>query len=86
MLSLENGTKTTVDEYFVSFIFEQREESGRKRKEAVPEFREHIEEWFDDAVLIVSMDINTIYISVGKNIYNPQIYYDAVWEREDFEY
>lgn len=89
VLSLENGTETIVDEYSVSFLFEQSKEAGPKRKDVVPQFREHIEEWFGDAVLIVSMDINDkeyIYISAGKNIYNPAVYYDAVWEREDFEY
>lgn len=79
-----------LDEYSVSFTFSgsgvSSHMSYKERGEVVPEFRKKIENWFDKAVLIVSIDINEdsqYYISTYEKVLAPKDYYDNVWKRMD---
>jgi hypothetical protein len=93
------GEKNIVDSYDVLFAVDEsaiaraeaRGEKAVLREDVVPDFKSHIEKWFDGAILLVSCDIynsldencQSVYISSGDRKYTPEDYYDTVWVRKD---
>lgn len=72
-----------VDEYQVEFVAREYVLSTEvSREDVVPEFRQRIESWFSDAILLVAIDY-TYNITTDGNILTPEVYYDTVWGRKD---
>ncbi|MBQ8821725.1 MAG: hypothetical protein IJZ82_03715 [Lachnospiraceae bacterium] len=79
-----------VDSYEIYFVtsgddFHARP-TAKYRQEVVPEFKQRLEKWTDDAVLIVATDVNEraengIFVSSTTQSYAACYYYDLVWER-----
>lgn len=62
------------------------------REDVVPSLREGMEQWIDDAILLVGCDVNDyyygnrqVYFSYGENRYQLQEYLNGVWTRVDEE-
>jgi hypothetical protein len=102
VFDFKDGAKNVVDSYAVSFAIDESAVTRAKarggelafREDIVPDFKSHIEKWFDegsdDCVLLVSCDIandnnglNPVMVSRGTTQYKPQDYYDGVWDRKD---
>ena len=79
-----------VDYYTVYFVLEdggyRMRGNDNVRCEAVPDFKEHIENWLMDAELIIATDVmmerpdNILFSTTEKKI-SPKVYYDKVWAR-----
>ncbi len=80
-----------IDLYSVGFATENPEGRGipmpqKKRSQVVPDFRTHIEKWFDGANLIVAFDLSVgkgTYITDDTMTYKPEDYFDSIWARKD---
>lgn len=80
-----------IDLYSVGFATENPEDRDipmpqKNRSQVVPDFRTHIEKWFDGATLIVAFDVldeKGLYITTDAQIYMPNDYFDGIWNRKD---
>lgn len=79
-----------VDTYYVSFVLDYAGyrlfPNMQLREEAVPDYKEHIEKWFENSELIVATDVmmdrpNDILYSTTENKVGAETYYNLVWER-----
>ena len=78
-----SNTDVVVDEYQVEFVARENVLSTEvSREEVVPEFRQRIESWLNDAILLVAIDY-TYNVTTDGNVLNPEVYYDEVWGRKD---
>ncbi len=83
-------TQEPVDSYEIHFVtagddFRARP-TDKYRQEVVPQFKEKLERWTSDAMLIVATDVNEraedgIIVSSFETTYEASYYYDLVWER-----
>jgi len=72
----------------------QAGEAAYYRDDVVPTFREHMEQWLDEAVLLVGCDIwnaimydnRSVFFSYDDIRYRPQDYLNGVWARVDEEF
>lgn len=53
------------------------------REDIVPQFREKIEPWLEDAKIILCSDEAGVYIAEERNEKPAQTYFDLVWQRSD---
>lgn len=85
----EQGQEVIIDSYEVAFGIAEEEvtEADKEERNAtVPDFREKISIWFENAVLLAATDINTeqvIFVSDFANgaYVSPEYYYQYVWAR-----
>ena len=79
-----------VDTYYVSFVLDYAGyrlfPNMQLRAEVVPDYKEHIEKWFENSELIVATDVimdrpNDILYSTTENKVGAETYYNLVWER-----
>ncbi len=62
-------------------IFEERYQ--RTREEAVPEFRERISSYIEDAEILISLDTYTAFYSTKERKCPASEFFNTVWERKD---
>jgi len=78
-----------VDEASADFsTYEDAEEvdESAHREDVIPEFREKLTPWVNDATIIVSLDVDSYsYLSSIERECPAAVYFDSVWERGDEE-
>ncbi len=95
----ESGEEILQDEYEVSFKFAETSEAAEWqqedlpiRSEVVPDFQEHLSQWYDEeGTLIIATDLNmwgdgvegVLYSSPGSWVWYMR-YYSKVFERQDY--
>lgn len=58
-------------------------ENEAHREDAVPEFKEKIEPWLENASIIVSLDIDSeVLVSTEKEEVPATVYFEGIWARE----
>lgn len=59
---------------------------GNSRQDKVPQFRTGLEPWIENAIILVSYDVNTPTYLISESIKIPaSTYYNSVWERNEEE-
>lgn len=84
-LDPDDYSAVCVDEQSVSFSISEGEDGADlPRKERIPDFIEHLEQWTGDSILFISCDAfgePYVWLSEGDTAYTASDYYDTVWER-----
>lgn len=97
----EEGEEMQADEYAVSFKFAETQEAASApwqtedfpiRSEVVPDFRQHLYEWYDeDGVLLIATDVNLWEEDMEWVVYSTEDapvwyirYYASVFDRQDY--
>lgn len=85
-LEPDHMTAICVDEQRVEFsVSGEENESNLSRKERIPDFIRHLEQWTNDSILFLSCDAYStpsVYVSEKENVYTASDYYSGVWERK----
>lgn len=77
----ETGTQKTLAEHSLQFY--ETDYSREEQIQLIISFKEQLEPWFEDALLIVATDVSLDkqFISTSEKAYSPQDYYDTVWSQ-----
>ena len=86
VLSLDNlGREYIVEEEGLHFDNHSQENQSltTEQKQQLEAFKEHISAWFEDAALVVTMDISNKeqIVSTPQMTYRPEDYYDIIWSK-----